>query len=381
MRQRQVAAAVAAGLIVLALGGFLAVRALTTQDSTRLVAQTAVPTTCADAHRVLKLRPSEVTAANQACLKQSLTLSGQVVGSVGEAYTVSADTVAPTTMCTEPKRWDAYPTALLALVVAGKGYRLRIGAPGVSEHQPLAITGTAGVVELASISKPSVVWNQATGGMNLNADGIGGTLDVDLRQDVAGARPVHISGGWACGTSVLPTFDPSQPCANFYALNHLQDPDVARMKASGCNAESLTFTEDVAGQVDHAVTDSTAAGFGFQAENVCTAAGDSYTASLKFSVGDETFLLDLGANKYGGVGPGQYDAHPSGISFGSALSLGTADPSAHGRFVADDKIFWLGQSGTFTIEADMKSGTIDAELKSPVSGSTVHVKGNWRCGA
>jgi len=381
MRQRQVAAAVAGGLILVALGGFLAVRALTSQDNTKLVAQTAAPTTCADAYRVLKLRPSEVAAANQACLKQSLQLSGQLVGTVGEAYSVSADTVAPTTLCTEPKRWDAYPTALLALVVAGKGYRLRIAAPGVSEHQPLAITSAAGLVELASISKPSIDWNQVTGGMNLNADGISGTLDIDLRQDVAGARPVHISGGWACGTTVLPIFDATVPCANFYVLNHLQDADVARMKASGCNTESLAFTEDVAGQVDHAVTDSIPAGFGFQADNVCSAAGDSYTASLKFSIGDEMFLLDLGANKYGGVGPGQYDAHPSGISFGTALSLGTADPSAHGRFVADDKIFWLGQSGTFSIAADMKSGTIDAELKSPVSGSAVHVKGSWRCGA
>src|SRR5690348_6461146 len=132
MRQRQMAAAVAGGLILLALGGFLAVHALTSQDNTSLVAKTAVATTCADRYRVLKLRPSEVTAANQACLKQSLTLSGQLVGSVGEAYTVSSDTASPTALCTEPKRWDAYPTALLALVVAGKGYRLRIAAPGVS---------------------------------------------------------------------------------------------------------------------------------------------------------------------------------------------------------------------------------------------------------
>jgi hypothetical protein len=381
MRQRQIAAAAAGGLILLALGGFLAVHALTSRDDNKLAAQTALPTTCADAYRVLKLRPSEVTAANQACLKQSLKLSGQLVGSVGEAYDISADSVAPTALCSEPKRWTAYPTASLALVVAGKGYRLRIAAPGVSEHQPLAVSSAAGMVELASISNPSIDWNQVTGGLNLNADGISGTLDVDLRQDVAGARPVHISGGWACGMSVLPTFDTSVPCANFYALNHLQEADVARIKASGCNAESLTFTEDVAGQVDHAVRDSIAGGFGFQADNVCTAGGDSYSASLKFSIGDETFLLDLGANKYGGVGPGQYDAHPSGITFGTALSLGSADPSDNGRFVADDNVFWLGQSGTFTIAADMKSGTIDAELKSPVSGSTVHIKGSWRCGA
>ncbi len=380
--QRRLVAAIVGGVLLVALGGFVVVRAVTGRSTPSLVAGTARPSTCADAYRLLKLRPSEVTAANPVCVKQSLQLSGEVVGSVAEAYSVSADRVAPTAMCAKPKRWAAFPQGLLAFVVKGKGYRLRIAPPGVSEHQPVAINNPARMVELASISDPSVDWSQASGTLDLNADGITGSIDVNVLRDVAGARPVHIVGQWACGAPPpLPSFEGSAPCANFYALNQLQDADVARMKANGCNAQNLTFTEDVAGQVDHAVTDSVARHPGFQGDNYCGSVNGQYTATLKFSIGDESFLLDLGAESYYGIGPGQYDAASSGASIGVVLSLGAADPTNQGQFVPDEKIFWMGQSGTFTIAPDMKSGTVDAELRAIVSGSTVHIKGRWRCAA
>jgi hypothetical protein len=379
--RRQVAAAIAGGVLLVALGGFLVVRAVTGRNTPNLVAATAKPSTCADAYRLLKLRPSEVTAANPVCLKQSLQLSGEVAGSIAEAYSVSADSVAPASMCAEPRRWDAFPQGLLAFAVNGKGYRLRIAPSGVSEHQPVARSIVAGIVELASITDPSIDWNQASGILELNPDGITGSIDVNLLRDVAGARPVHIAGQWACGAPLpLPSFDTSVPCANFYALNQLQGADVTRMKAGGCNTESLVFTEDIAGQVDHAVTDSVAPRPGYQGDNFCGSVNDQYTATLKFSIGDESFLLDIGAENYGGVGPGQYDARTGG-AIGVVLFLGTADPANQGRFVPDEKIFWLGQSGSFIIAPDMKSGTVDAELRAAaaISGSTVHVKGSWRC--
>jgi hypothetical protein len=61
--------------------------------------------------------------------------------------------------------------------------------------------------------------------------------------------------------------------------------------------------------------------------------------------------------------------------------LGHADPANHGEFVTDDKVFWLGSSGTLTIARDMKSGSIDANLRGPLSGtaSSVHIVGSWRC--
>ena len=383
--RRRIAAGLAGGAVLLALGGFIVVHAIASRNSPTLVAETAKPATCADAYRVLKLRPSEVAAATPVCIKQSLKLSGQVVGSVGEAYAVSSDSVAPAAMCAEPRRWDNYPQGLIAFALAGKGYRLQIAAPGVSEHQPLAIYNATRVVALSSISKPTVLWSQATGVVDLNADGISGSINADLRQDIAGASPVHISGQWACGAAPpLPTFDSTVPCANFYALNQLQNSDVARMKAGGCNAQSLVFTEDVAGTIDHAITDSVSPRPGWQGDNYCGQIGGQYTASMKFTLGDETFLLDLESDSFSGVGPGQYDAR-FGAGPGVDLFLGTADPTRQGLFVPDEHIYWLGRSGSFTIAPDMKSGTVDAELRpvasAAVPGSAVHIKGSWRCAA
>jgi len=378
--ERRIAAAIVAGVLLAALGGFVVVRAVSSRSGPLLSATTARPTTCVDAYRLLKLRPSQVTAANAVCLNQSIQLSGEVVGSVRQAYTISADTVAPTSMCATPKRWDAYPQALLGFVVGGKGYRLRIAPPGVSEHQALAISNATGLVELGS--DPSVDWSRASGTVNLNADGITGSIEVDLLRDVSGARPVHVAGQWACGAPLpLPTFDANVTCANFYALNQLHVDDVARMKAGGCNAQSLAFSEDVGGQLDHAVTDSVARHPGYQGDNYCGLINGQYTATLKFTIGDESFLLDLGAYSYYGIGPGQYQAKASGSSIGVVLFLGRADPDHQGQFVTDDKTFWMGQSGTFTIAPDMKSGTVDAEMHAVVSDSAVHVKGSWRCAA
>ena len=384
--QRRIAVAVVGGVLLVALGGFFVVRAVTARSAPQFTAAKLKPTTCADAYQLLKLRPSQIEAANPVCLTQSLQLSGEVVGTVGQAYPVQANDVGPTSMCAVPKRSEKLPTALLAVVAGGKGYRLRISTPGLSQHQALAIGNASGMVELTSIAKPSIAWNQASGTVNVSADGITGTIDVNVLRDVSGARPVHITGKWACGVPLpLPAFDASAPCANFYALNHLHDDDIARMKASGCNAEDLTFSGALAAHVDHAVTDSVAAGYiGLGIDNTCgTRARNEYYATFKFSVGDETFLFNLHAvsERYSeAVQPGVYPARAGG-SWGMALILGHADPARRAVFVEDGHVSWLSSDGSFTIAADMKSGTVDAELKDSLSGSSVHVKGSWRCAA
>jgi hypothetical protein len=65
------------------------------------------------------------------------------------------------------------------------------------------------------------------------------------------------------------------------------------------------------------------------------------------------------------------------------LWVGYADPAEHGDFVTDEKVFWIGRSGSFTIAGDMKSGTVDATVESLAGnpGSTVRIKGSWRCAA
>ena len=73
----------------------------------------------------------------------------------------------------------------------------------------------------------------------------------------------------------------------------------------------------------------------------------------------------------------------SGTAIGVVLFLGHADPSSHGDFVTDDKVYWIGSSGSFSVAKDMKSGTVDATVRSLAgnSGSTVRIKGSWRCAA
>jgi hypothetical protein len=380
---RRNVAIVVGALLLLVLAGFGIVRLAFAHSGASAIA-VAKPATCADAYRILKLAPSQISAANSVCLTQSLQLSGEVIGGVGEAYTVSQDGVEPTPMCGEPKRWSGFPQALLAFVAAGRGYRLRISAPGSSEHQPVTLNNPGNVVELASISDPSQDWSQASGSLALNPDGVSGNLDVNLLQDVAGAQPIHLTGQWACGaTPAPPAFDASAPCSTFYALNQLSVDDTARMKASACHVEDLTFRGNLSGHLDHAITDpASSPHIGFGGDNFCTTSGQQYEATLKFSIGDESFLLDLDTSSYGGVLTGQYPAQGSGTSIGVVLFLGHADPSNHGAFATDDQVFWLASSGSFSIDPGMKSGTIDATLTGQTNpDSSVQIKGTWRCAA
>lgn len=343
------------------------------------------PSTCADAYRLVSLRPSQITAANAACLIQTLKFSGELAGAVGQAYTVGSDNAGPTSVCTVPKRWDGYPQAMLAMVIGPKAYRLRISPPGTSEHQAVTISNLANVVELAAISDPSTDWSQATGTVTLNPDGTTGTIDASLMRDVAGAQPVHVTGQWACGAPLPLQVDATVPCSRFYTLNHLGDADVARMKANGCNSLDLTFSGDITAHLDHAITDrAISAPPGIDGDNHCGNAGNDYDASLKFSIGDESFLVNLNprAPSESPLGPGQYPAGTGPFSANAFLWLGHADPGHSGLFVTDQNVYWYGSAGSFTIASDMKSGTIDETFNGAFDhqGSSVHITGSWRCG-
>lgn len=389
MNQRRNVAIAIGVLAVLAVAGFGVVRLVSANSASTAVVARTKATTCADTYKVLNLRPSQVTAASAACLVQSLQLSGELTGIVGQAFSVDADEPAPTQMCSVPKRWDGFPQARLAFVAGKKAYRLRISPPGASQHQAVTLNNIAGIVELASMAGPGADWNQASGTVKVNADGISGTIDANLLRDVSGARPVHVTGQWACGAHALPAFDSTAPCSRFYALNHLHEMDIARMKAQACNSVDLTFSGDVSGHLDHAVTDTAIKSDALEGDNLCAVVGDQFSASLKFSIGDESFLLKVQATNYPTVVPGQYTADKTSGSTYAQLWFGYADPERNGRFVSDLKIFWWGSVGSFTIAGDMKSGTIDETLEGlgalnsngTIQGSTVHLSGSWRCAA
>jgi hypothetical protein len=382
---RWIVSATVAAVLLLGVGGvaFAHLRG----GSVPAASVTAKPSTCADTYKLAALRPSQISAAHPVCMVQSLKFTGEVAGSVGQAYPVGADDVGPISMCSVPKRWDGFPQALLAMTIGTKAYRLRISVPGRSEHQTVTINNVASMVELASIADPNTDWNQASGTLALSADGITGTIDARLLRDVAGAQPVHVIGQWACGAPLpLPAIDSSVPCASFYTLNQLQPADVDRMKASACNAVDLTLSGDLAGHVDHAVTDLPFENSSvLSRDNTCSQAAGEYLATLKFSIGDESFLLNLilFSDSNPSVGPGQYPATYPNDQPAARLFLGSADPGNHGLFVDDHRVEWDATSGTITIARDMKSGTIDAELGGPPYQvfSTLHITGTWRCAA
>lgn len=380
MQRRYVLIAIAS-VAVVALGGVGAWRLLERPTAAPAALVAAKPTTCEQTYRLLKLSPSDVAQATPNCLVQSLAISGELHGSVGQAFTVVPDGTAVAPMCAVPKRWANLPEAALALTIGSKAYLLTIAPPGVSNRQPLKFDA-AGKVNLISFADPSAEWNQASGAVGVDGEGIAGSLDVELARNVAGAKPVHVTGEWACGAPPpLPQFDATVPCANFYALNNLQSADVARMK-SGCNVQDLTFAGDVIGHVVRAETDlSGPHTYYFGADNACGGGNGIYFATVKFSIGDESFLLELSVFHIEGIGPSQYSAAETGSSIGVVLFLGSADPAQQGLFTVDEQVWWAGQSGTFTIANDMKSGTVDADLKAPLNASTVHVSGNWRCAA
>ena len=380
MQRRNVVVAVVA-LIMLSIGGLATARLMSPHGGSNATLVAARPTSCDDTYRVLKLAPSQISTAKSVCLVQSLQISGELHGLVAQAYPVEADGIAATQMCSVPKRWNNYPQALLAFVIGSKAYRLRISPPGFSEHQALALRNLSGNVELASIADPKADWNQASGTVGLNADGITGAIDADLVRDVSGARPVHVSGRWACGAPISLAVDSNLPCSRFYTLNHLQASDVDRMKAQACKPQDLTFSSAVSDHLDRAVNDAAISPHpGIDGDNFCGAVGYQYTASLKFSSGDETFLLDLVAGAYPSVGPGQYPAATQGLTPGAFLWLGHADPDNNGQFVTDKAVAWEGSGGSFTIGGDLKSGTIDATLQGLQNpNSAVHITGSWRC--
>jgi hypothetical protein len=166
MQRRNVVIAVGA-LVVLGLGGLGAGRLLLAKPTANATL-IAKPSSCDDAFRVLKLAPSMITAARPVCLVQSLVLSGELHGSVGQAYPVEADGVAATPLCTIPRRWSNFPKVMLAFAVGNKAYRLRISTPGYSEHQAVTVQNLQGAVELASIADPNVDWSQVSGTLVVN---------------------------------------------------------------------------------------------------------------------------------------------------------------------------------------------------------------------
>jgi hypothetical protein len=155
------------------------------------------------------------------------------------------------------------------------------------------------------------------------------------------------------------------------------------MKIQACNAVDLTFSGDVSGHLDHAITDTTirAGWIGVGEDNSCVSIKTNYVASLKFSLGDETFDLTVRALNYPSVGPGSYSFDSAGLN--AILALGHADPEHHGIFLEDRNMFWTATAGSFTIARDMKSGTIDETFTGLKIGqpSSVRIVGTWRCAA
>ena len=243
-------------LILLGIGAYGAFR-LGALRNTSLAAVTIKPATCADAYRVLKLRPSQITRGGRSLLDpdpagirrtQWLRRPGIHRG-WGQRRS-----------CWDVQRAQAVER-LPSSLVGDRGGQEGVSAADLNSRE-LAASG----VDLDELARPRRAGLDRRSQCRLESGHWTGDPERrrnhgnDRRQPVARRQPatrgIHITGQWACGVPPATTYDATVPCAGFYALNHLQDADVARMKAQACNPQDLTFSGDISAHLDHAITDT-----------------------------------------------------------------------------------------------------------------------------
>ncbi|MGH7904422.1 MAG: hypothetical protein ACREPA_09930, partial [Candidatus Dormibacteraceae bacterium] len=273
----------------------------------------------------------------------------------------------------------------------GSGHTLTI--PVAYDHAATDLSSVGGDVSLSQVPDHNQSWGQATGRLSVDASGVAGSLDVSLTRDTQGAAPLLISGRWACGhPAPPPVYDATVSCSLTYALAGLSADAVARLQsAHACLAQDLTLAGGLVFHVDHALNDPTRPPAIGQSPpvNACGVQVDSYLASVYFSSGDETFLLSIVRAQDpildGPFAPGSFPALYMNDVIGQpapAVNLNLAQPAADGSLGTDQGPAWEATGGTFTVAPDLRSGTVNADLKGGVSGAeTVHLAGAWRCAA
>lgn len=336
------------------------------------------PATCDPIYAAQNLAPSQLEKT--VCLPQDLTFSGEVAGQARVAEVA--------TQCTTSLgRGAPLPAPEFHVIVAGILYQLKFSPTEtftppettVTVSQPQAVRPTVGLVDEASAKAglPSA-WGSAKGTLTFKADGVSGSIDLDVLRDVQGSRSTHISGDWQCGAaaSPQPSSQSGAPCSAIAASNGLSPADAAHIASAPCIAQDLAVTGALNGHVSEGVPVGTATDPGGKS---CGDGANSdglgyFYAPVAFAIASDTVFLRIEMRREAALGP--KGPFPAGTYPARYESSNVMFPAAIARTGA---LKWESSAGQFTIAPDKHSGTIDLEFAAPDTQPGIHIKGNWRC--
>lgn len=333
------------------------------------------PITCDAIYQALGLRPSDITDSEQQgrCVQQNLQVSGEVSGQVLVGHLQDR----PERVCAKPRLGTGFTGVgfHLDVLVASKPYVLVLRPPGTYRgEQSTTSTEVTGAVALQAPGELSD-YGSITGQMTMDASGFRGSMDVELKRDVAGANPVHITGDWSCGSPpAQPSPDASVPCSSYFAAAN--SPSGGPTPGSlPCLQQALTFSGGLAFYVTEAVNPPT--GFvGVQCGGLVSSDQQNYRSRQSFADSGNAYDLVFDVHRepirgplaFPDFGPSSESASTGGPSPSLTLSVGA--------------VKWSSTAGTYHVNPDRKTGTVDMDLLGGLDkNQAVHVSGSWRCAA
>jgi len=130
---------------------------------------------------------------------------------------------------------------------------------------------------------------------------------------------------------------------------------------SGALAQDLTFSGAISGHVTSAT-------------GVCVVAGSDFSASVFGRPGGQTLAFQVYIRHPAWHGAGTY---PARLTLDAATTENTAQVTT-----ATDVYTSLNSTGSLTVDAGLKSGSIDMGMTKggALGAAQAHAKGRWRCG-
>jgi hypothetical protein len=330
---------------------------------------TPTPVSCAAIYQALGLAPSVVadSEAKHQCVRENLQVSGEVSGLIEVAHVQDN----PGQTCAPPELGASFASRLAADVqVAGKVYTLTVRPPGMFTGQPLTTsTEVAGAVDL-NAQTGSFHYLSSVGTMTTDSSGYKGSLNVDLRRDVAGASAVRIKGAWSCGSPpARPTPNASVPCSSYFAVATQAAVDPSSVP---CLPQDITFSGGLSFHIKEAVI---LPDTGFPPCGGLTP-GDQQNYRAKESFAGGGFAYDLDFSTHSDLSSGPL-AFPK---FGPIYTT-VSGAQAPTLTLTTGAVTWTSTAGMYSVASDRKSGTVDMDLVGGLSkNQSVHVSGSWKCG-
>jgi hypothetical protein len=334
-----------------------------------------VPVGCSQQAATPQPSPSPAVCAPQSaspnggCLAQGFRMSGELSGTVADAFVE--------TRCPVPLLGERLSPTTMDFRLEGHGYRLVLD-PGATTflEKPITVTqsgtSTLGRLTITDTGVATVgAWESTRGSMSVDASGIAGTLALQLlAQNTSGARPLRLDGSWRCAQAISASSPTPSACSAVLSAQHPEGADMVALAAGTCRPLSLDLSGALAGHADAAVLVAPATDL----QSGCIRTGQGLETQFDVAVDGRVVTITVWLRREplrGSLAAGNYPdpGYLEGI-----------DPVPVA--VSTGRMRWAYKSGTVTLGADLAGGTIDADLQggSPGFGETVHISGAWRCG-